>query len=80
MIGADAFLEEALGWLPAEASQETEAPTVSAGDPRSRSRIVLAEDNADMRDYLQRLLAGAYRVECVADGETALRVGAPRIA
>jgi len=73
MIGADAFLEEALGWLPAEASLQAEAPTVSAGDPRSRSRIVLAEDNADMRDYLQRLLAGAYRVECVADGETALQ-------
>lgn len=36
-------------------------------------RIVLADDNADMRDYVRRLLvAGGYRVEAVADGEAAL--------
>jgi signal transduction histidine kinase len=71
-IGADAFLEEALGWLPSEAGQQVESNTVTAADPKFRARIVLAEDNADMRDYLERLLAGAYRIECVADGEFAL--------
>jgi signal transduction histidine kinase len=72
MIGANAFLEEALGWLPAETGQQVEATAVTAVDPGLRSRVLLAEDNADMRDYLQRLLAGAYRIECVADGEAAL--------
>jgi signal transduction histidine kinase/FixJ family two-component response regulator len=71
MIGADAFLEEALGWLPSEAGQQAEQTALTAGDPRSRPRIVLAEDNSDMREYLERLLAGAYRIECVADGESA---------
>ncbi|HEU5460169.1 MAG TPA: response regulator, partial [Pyrinomonadaceae bacterium] len=38
----------------------------------SRARILLADDNADMRDYLRRLLASRYDVEAVADGEAAL--------
>ena len=38
-----------------------------------RSRVLIADDNADMRDYLRRLLAEAYEVETVADGEAALR-------
>jgi two-component sensor histidine kinase len=32
----------------------------------------VVDDNADMRDYLHRLLGGRYRVEAVADGEAAL--------
>ncbi len=72
VIGADAFLEEALGWLPAETSQEAETAAMVASDPQSRPRIVLAEDNADMRDYLRRLLAGAFRIDCAGDGQAAL--------
>jgi signal transduction histidine kinase len=36
------------------------------------ARIVLADDNADMRDYLRRLLRPRYAVEAVPDGEAAL--------
>lgn len=36
------------------------------------SRILLADDNADMREYVRRLLGGQYEVEAVADGEAAL--------
>jgi signal transduction histidine kinase len=36
-------------------------------------RILLADDNADMRAYIQRLLAGRWSVEAVADGEAALQ-------
>jgi len=43
-----------------------------AVDPSRKSRIVLADDNADMRDYVCRLLSGQYEVEAVADGELAL--------
>jgi PAS domain S-box-containing protein len=36
--------------------------------------VLLADDNADMRDYVRRLLTGqGYRVEAVADGEIALQ-------
>ena len=36
------------------------------------ARVLLADDNADMREYLQRLLAGGYQVTAVADGQAAL--------
>ncbi|ODH03212.1 histidine kinase [Nostoc sp. KVJ20] len=38
----------------------------------SRARILLADDNADMRDYVKRLLSQHYEVESVSDGLTAL--------
>ena len=41
--------------------------------PGAGRRIVLADDNADMRDYVARLLAAeGYAVDAVADGEEAL--------
>jgi PAS domain S-box-containing protein len=71
---ADAFIEEALRWLPdetptpvAELRPEAEVP---AGD--LRPRILLVEDNADMRDYVRRLLEPRYEVETAVDGEAAL--------
>jgi CheY-like chemotaxis protein len=48
------------------------------GCPRCRSNerrpdhILVADDNTDMREYLQRHLAERYRVLAVADGEAAL--------
>ena len=52
-------------------------PASPIGEPTStdgpaRPRIVLAEDNADMRDYVRRLLAPLYDVEATADGLEAL--------
>lgn len=35
-------------------------------------RILLADDNADMREYVKRLLQGQYEVETVANGDEAL--------
>jgi CheY-like chemotaxis protein len=37
-----------------------------------RPRIVWADDNADMRDYVGRLIGPLYDMEAVADGEAAL--------
>jgi PAS domain S-box-containing protein len=37
-----------------------------------RPRVLLADDNADMREYLRRLLVGQYEVEAVTDGKAAL--------
>ena len=39
-----------------------------------RSRIVLADDNADMREYVRKLLASSCDVQAVSDGEAALEV------
>jgi signal transduction histidine kinase len=65
-LGADAFVEEVLGWLP---GVPPTIPTPAAGP---RPRIVWADDNRDMREYVRRLLAGRYEVEMVTDGEEAL--------
>jgi len=78
--GAKPFVEEALRWLPDECSG---AETFSEPDeslpvqcPRplgsaSRPRILFADDNFDMRQYVARLLSEHYEVETVADGKTA---------
>ena len=39
-------------------------------------RILLADDNADLREYVRRLLAEHYDVEAVADGQAGARGGA----
>ena len=49
--------------------------SVLAGPPRvdiDRPRVLVADDNADLREYLQRLLLARYDVEAVADGKAAL--------
>jgi signal transduction histidine kinase len=37
-----------------------------------RARVLLADDNADMRDYIRRVLSSDFEVEAVADGQAAL--------
>ncbi len=65
VLGARPFVEEALRWQPAVTNT---APVFSGVKPR----IVWADDNADMREYVLRLLSEQYDVEAVADGEAAL--------
>ena len=60
------YLEEARSWIgesPAAAASDS-GPL--PGDPEAV--ILVADDNADMRDYLSRLLGKRYRVETAADG------------
>ncbi|GAA2642209.1 SpoIIE family protein phosphatase [Paractinoplanes durhamensis] len=65
---ADPYVQEALRWVPGAAE---EAPEVVA--PATGARVLIADDNADMRDYLTRLLRSAgHRVEAVGDGQAAL--------
>ena len=35
-------------------------------------RVLVADDNADMRDYLRRILGHHYRVDVVGDGSAAV--------
>lgn len=77
VLGANPFVEEALRWLPdaghASRTIEDIAPPTSAEvSHAARPRIVLADDNADMRDYLRHLLASRYEIESVPDGEAAM--------
>ena len=82
LASARSFVDEALRWLP-DADGAGAAPVqLLAGDlltPADRrfasafgARVLLADDNADMRDYVRELLAPYYVVETVADGQQAL--------
>jgi signal transduction histidine kinase len=78
-LGANPYLEEALRWLPetdmnlpiADFGLE-ESPTEHTKLESPSSKILLADDNADMRAYVKRLLSQQYEVEAVADGLAAL--------
>ncbi|MGW3770286.1 SpoIIE family protein phosphatase [Actinomadura verrucosospora] len=80
-VTADPYVQEALRWLPAEHSggdpnstDPTPPEPVLVPAPEVPARVLVADDNADMREYLTRLLRGAgYEVETVADGRAALR-------
>ena len=71
-LGSAPFVEEALRWLPN--TPEWTAPHDERLEPSPLpARIALADDNADMRAYIQRLLqANHWTVEAYADGEALL--------
>ncbi len=66
-----AFADEASGWVAADAPRRAGAET---GQHSNRARVVIADDNADMRAYLERILGRHWTVDAVADGEAALAV------
>jgi signal transduction histidine kinase/DNA-binding response OmpR family regulator len=77
LLDADPFVGEAERWLPdgaglASSASADSAPPAAAGG----ARIILADDNADMRAYLSRLLGARWRVEVAADGRQALALAA----
>jgi signal transduction histidine kinase/DNA-binding response OmpR family regulator len=70
-IGATPYVHEALRWLPTHA---TTAPAERGAASRdsAEARILVADDNADMREYIARLLGDRWTVDAVADGASAL--------
>jgi signal transduction histidine kinase/FixJ family two-component response regulator len=89
-IGARPFVEEALRWLPERgAPDDLPAPLPLPAEPiapareiprrgeesfRARPLVLCADDNADLRSYVSRLLAPLYDVIAVGDGEQALEM------
>ena len=84
-LGAAPFVQEALRWLTGGTANEESLTTDLANEDLAgfleqerepagakRARVLLADDNRDMREYVQRLLARKYDVTAVADGEEAL--------
>jgi signal transduction histidine kinase/CheY-like chemotaxis protein len=87
--GATPFVEEALRWLPESGSIGTPTeiakdydlmavPAPSFSEDTTRSRVLIADDNADMRVYLMHLLAERYEVQAVANGRDALDAAAEK--
>lgn len=69
-MGTRAWAEEALRWISQEGAAEARAPQPA---PQPRARILWADDNADMRDYVRGLLSDHYDVTACADGAAALK-------
>jgi signal transduction histidine kinase len=71
--GARPYVEEAQRWtlddVGVTSAIDEPGPT-SIGAPGAR--VLLADDNADMREYLRRLLGRYWSIEAVADGAAAL--------
>ena len=86
-VGAKPFVEEALRWLPGQPRTQGSAiasavvsdsgPMPPVGVMRSE-RVLLADDNADLRQYLRQLLERYWTVEAVADGDEALQAALQR--
>ena len=84
-LGTAPFVEEARRWLqdgtagpagedwlrPDALQREGSLASVEASSTPA-ARILLADDNADLREYLTRLLSEHYEVLAVADGAAAL--------
>ncbi|MEP7381696.1 MAG: ATP-binding protein [Gemmatimonadota bacterium] len=77
-LRAETFVEEALGWLPDDAATITAHNGLAGGARIVRLtqepavRLVVVDDNADMREYLRHLLGDRYAVEAVANATQAL--------
>ncbi len=77
---ARSFVAEALRWLPSNDSPSSPHAQAAESAPtaRSQARILVADDNADMRDYVTRLLSQHWVVDAVADGAQALAAARSR--
>mgnify|MGYP000612575160 FL=1 len=82
VIGANGFVEEAASWVSLDTTrladvspelivQSSIQPVLDPQTDRT-ARILMADDNADLGDYLMRLLSPQYQVVAVADGVAAL--------
>jgi PAS domain S-box-containing protein len=75
-VGPMPYVEEALRWLPAKGRTQPRLDdtidTPPVAEDAASARVLIADDNADMRDYLARILGPSYRVDVVADGGAAL--------
>ncbi|MBD2472923.1 ATP-binding protein [Nostoc sp. FACHB-145] len=81
---ATPYIAEVLRWLPDERSEQVDEwmseakhhpstrPPIYPSTLARPARILLADDNADMRHYMRRLLNQQYEVEVVSDGVAAL--------
>ncbi len=83
-VVASAYVEEALRWLPddvasSEVGEDSAIPESIGQLARTRgAHVLVADDNADMRAYLSRLLAPFWAIEAVGDGEAALAAARAR--
>jgi signal transduction histidine kinase/CheY-like chemotaxis protein len=72
-----AYIAEALRWMPGSSEADDE-PISSEPSATSRAHILVVDDNADMREYVARILRKHWTVETAGDGATALEAARAR--
>ena len=89
-LGVDPYIEEASRWLPEtiftqemtdtnaevqiSSSSLTAYPWQESTTVTQAACVLVVDDNADMREYLKRLLGSTYKVLLAADGTAALAI------
>jgi signal transduction histidine kinase len=76
---AVAYSDEAMRWLtsedsPASSEADGTAERPASDDGAPRTRVLVADDNEDMRTHLRRLLEPHFEVTAVSDGAAALKI------
>jgi signal transduction histidine kinase len=78
---ANAYVQEALGWMPGHRELKNQIAGFVAGDQDDKTQlaalgekpvVLLVDDNADMREYIRSLLAVRFDVMAVTNGKQAL--------
>ena len=85
MLDAKVYIDEVLRWIPEDIREDggaTEIDSLGGGTRLATpplARILLADDNADMRGYLKRILDRHWTVEVVSDGLAAIEAARQRV-
>ncbi|MBC7829265.1 MAG: PAS domain-containing protein [Chitinophagaceae bacterium] len=72
-----AFVHEAMKWLPGELrgteifKQKENGNVPHQPGSNNKQKVLVADDNADMREYIERLLENQFQVMVAVDGEDA---------
>jgi PAS domain S-box-containing protein len=80
-VNSNAYVEEAMRWLPhtdgspmvgTEFNESTSRLIPREHKGEARPRVLVVDDNSDMRSYVARLLADDYEIRTAGDGAQAL--------
>ena len=71
-VRAQSFVAEALRWSPEADAEPDAAGAVQATSTFPGAHVLFVDDNADMREYVTRLLRQHWTVETATDGAQAL--------
>jgi signal transduction histidine kinase len=70
-----AYIDEALGWQRQSAASQNKPVDSSGVGSAEKARVLVVDDNADMRQYIHRVLAAdtELEIDTVTDGNSALK-------
>ena len=73
-VNPEAYTGEAMSWLaPDRVAHPSDDSPATAATSGARPRVLIADDNSDMREHVCRLLDGSYEIVATADGAAALQ-------